>query len=69
MTPRTDFTAQRHRMVEEQLERRGLRDPRVLAAMRAVPREAFVPPEMAADAYADGTLPIGPLVGEEGWEW
>ena len=38
-----DFTARRHRMVEEQIERRGVRDPRVLAAMGRVPREAFVP--------------------------
>ncbi len=55
----SDFERLRHRMVEAQLERRGLRDPRVLAAMRAVPRESFVPPEMADEAYADGPLPIG----------
>lgn len=59
MTATPDFETLRHRMVEEQLERRDLRNPRVLAAMRAVPREAFVPPEMADEAYADGPLPIG----------
>lgn len=49
-------------MVKEQLERRGIRDPRVLEAMGAVPREAFVPPSDArspARAYADGALPAG----------
>jgi protein-L-isoaspartate(D-aspartate) O-methyltransferase len=55
----TDFTTLRQRMVEEQLARRGIRDLRVLEALRAVPREEFVPPEMADDAYADGPLPIG----------
>jgi protein-L-isoaspartate(D-aspartate) O-methyltransferase len=46
-------------MVETQLIARGLRDPAVLAAMRTVPREAFVPPELVARAYEDGPLPIG----------
>ncbi len=43
----------------EQLEARGIRDPLVLAAMRAVPRERFVPPDLAHQAYDDGALPIG----------
>jgi protein-L-isoaspartate(D-aspartate) O-methyltransferase len=43
----------------EQLEARGISDPLVLAAMRAVPRERFVPPDLARQAYADGALPIG----------
>jgi len=42
-----------------QLERRGIADPDVLAAMRAVPRERFVLPEMVGSAYEDGALPIG----------
>ena len=42
-----------------QLEARGIRDPEVLAAMRAVPRERFVPPDLARQAYDDGALPIG----------
>jgi protein-L-isoaspartate(D-aspartate) O-methyltransferase len=46
-------------MVELQLRRRGIRDERVLAAMETVPRELFVPPELRAQAYADGALPIG----------
>jgi protein-L-isoaspartate(D-aspartate) O-methyltransferase len=55
----THFETLRHLMVEHQLERRGIRDPLVLEAMRRVPREAFVPPELADEAYADGPLPIG----------
>jgi protein-L-isoaspartate(D-aspartate) O-methyltransferase len=46
-------------MVERQLRRRGITDERVLAAMGRVPREAFVPPELAAVAYDDAALPIG----------
>ncbi|HUQ44972.1 MAG TPA: protein-L-isoaspartate(D-aspartate) O-methyltransferase [Candidatus Limnocylindria bacterium] len=48
----------RAEMVSKQLERRGLRDPRVLAAMAAVPREAFVPGVPASVAYDDRALPI-----------
>jgi protein-L-isoaspartate(D-aspartate) O-methyltransferase len=47
----------RERMVARVAEE--VRDPRVLAAMRAVPRHEFVPPEMRRYAYADGALPIG----------
>lgn len=46
-------------MVRRQLRRRGISDERVLAAMGAVPREAFVPEESRRRAYADGALPIG----------
>ncbi|TAK11222.1 MAG: protein-L-isoaspartate(D-aspartate) O-methyltransferase [Anaerolineae bacterium] len=49
----------RARMVREQLAGRGIRDPRVLAVMGAVPRHVFVPPERRAKAYADQPLPIG----------
>jgi protein-L-isoaspartate(D-aspartate) O-methyltransferase len=49
----------RKRMVEEQIIARGIREPRVLAAMHAVPRHRFVPPDDLAWAYADGPLPIG----------
>ena len=49
----------RARMVERQLRRRGISDERVLEAMGRVPREAFVPPEIAAHAYDDAALPIG----------
>lgn len=51
--------ADRQAMVREQLERRDIRDPRVLEAMRAVPRHLFVPRHLQAVAYADGPLPIG----------
>lgn len=54
-----DFEAQRERMVREQIEERGVRDPRVLAAMRKVPRHEFVPPGLRGQAYADYPLPIG----------
>ncbi|WP_072392342.1 protein-L-isoaspartate(D-aspartate) O-methyltransferase [Hyphomicrobium sp. CS1GBMeth3] len=49
----------RERFVREQIEARGVRDPLVLAAMRKVPRERFVPEHQKADAYADSPLPIG----------
>lgn len=49
----------RRRMVEQQIERRGVRDERVLAAMREVPRHHFVGGRGLADAYADRALPIG----------
>ena len=45
-------------MVERQLRARGIRDERVLAAMRRVPREAFVPADLTSEAYRDGALPI-----------
>jgi len=53
-----DFPAARRAMVERQLKARGIKDARVLAAMSCVPREAFLPPELAAEAYDDGALPI-----------
>jgi len=53
-----DFALQRERMIKEQLEARGLRDPAVLAAMRGVPREEFVPLHLLGLAYKDGPLPI-----------
>jgi protein-L-isoaspartate(D-aspartate) O-methyltransferase len=54
-----DLTEARERMVVEQLERRGIADQRVIAAMRAVPRDRFIAPEFADNAYDDGPLPIG----------
>ncbi|CAO4152693.1 protein-L-isoaspartate(D-aspartate) O-methyltransferase [Methylorubrum thiocyanatum] len=51
--------AARARMVETQLIARGIRDAVLLDAMGRVGREAFVPAEFAAEAYADGPLPIG----------
>lgn len=49
----------RLRMVTEQLERRDIRDERVLDAMGQVPRHRFVPAEYAHHAYEDRPLPIG----------
>jgi protein-L-isoaspartate(D-aspartate) O-methyltransferase len=54
-----DFGRLRARMVTEQLEARGIRDPLTLAAMKAVPRHLFVPPASARDAYGDYPLAIG----------
>ena len=53
------YTYQRQRMVSEQIMARGVHDPRVLEALRQVPRHRFVPPEYADMAYSDGPLPIG----------
>jgi protein-L-isoaspartate(D-aspartate) O-methyltransferase len=54
-----DFRARRAEMVEQQIRQRGVTNPRVLDAMRAVPREQFVPQALASQAYDDGPLPIG----------
>ena len=48
----------RERMVERQVARRGVRSPVVLNAMRAVPREAFLPESLREFAYEDSPLPI-----------
>lgn len=54
-----DYSALQEQMVREQIERRGLKDPRLLEAFRRVPRHQFVPPAVRRDAYRDGPLPIG----------
>ncbi len=54
-----DFQKERIAMVEEQLRRRDIIDPRTLEAMAKVPRESFVPPEDRSEAYEDRPLPIG----------
>jgi len=54
-----DVSRARERMVEKQIAARGVRDQRVLDAMRRVPREAFVEPGFEEFAYEDGPLPIG----------
>jgi protein-L-isoaspartate(D-aspartate) O-methyltransferase len=46
-------------MVEYQIRQRGVRDPKVLSAMEAVPRDQFVPEDYVDAAYNDGPLPIG----------
>ena len=61
MSPMTalDFEALRKEMVDRQIAARGIRDERVLEALRMVPREAFVPERLAEFAYGDAPLPIG----------
>ena len=54
-----DIESTRARMVADQIEARGVSDPRVLAAMRAVPRHEFVPERWRESAYRDRPLPIG----------
>lgn len=54
-----NFTLARHNMVVEQLEQRGISDPRVLEAMEWVPRHEFVPHDLLGAAYQDRALPIG----------
>lgn len=53
------FSLHRKKMVEEQLAGRGIRDERVLAAIRKVPRHLFVPEAERAQSYQDNPLPIG----------
>jgi len=59
MDDMTASAAERERMVVDQLIGRDIRDQRVLAAMRTVPRHAFVPGDYRHLAYSDGPLPIG----------
>ncbi len=59
MAAQCTYDVLRERMVREQLIARGISDPRVLAAMRRVPRHEFVPSELRDRAYEDGPLPIG----------
>jgi protein-L-isoaspartate(D-aspartate) O-methyltransferase len=53
------YTVMRHRMVDTQIAPRGVSDPRVLAAMRRVPRHRFIPSHLWDQAYGDYPLPIG----------
>ncbi len=55
----SSFTLARELMVEEQIEQRGLHNPRLLEAFREVPRHVFVPEEYQYAAYDDHPLPIG----------
>ncbi|MEP6983727.1 MAG: protein-L-isoaspartate(D-aspartate) O-methyltransferase [Sphingomicrobium sp.] len=54
----TNFASEREEMVERQLRRRGITEPHILEAFRAVPREAFVSEAVAHLAYGDHPLPI-----------
>jgi protein-L-isoaspartate(D-aspartate) O-methyltransferase len=53
------FAAMRETMISTQIAARGVTDPRVLEAMRRVPRHRFVPEEYQKEAYEDYPLPIG----------
>jgi protein-L-isoaspartate(D-aspartate) O-methyltransferase len=53
------FEEQRIRMVADQIARRGIKDERVLDALRSVPRHVFVPSDQQHLAYIDAPLPIG----------
>lgn len=53
------YAALRERMVDQQIRARGVVDPRVLAAMRKVPRHLFIPQFLWDQAYNDYPLPIG----------
>jgi protein-L-isoaspartate(D-aspartate) O-methyltransferase len=54
----SDFTTLRERMVDRQIAARGLIEPRLLDAFRAVPREDFISGDYADYAYQDSPLPI-----------
>lgn len=54
-----DFSKARLKMVEEQIIARGIRDARVIAAMKKVPRHLFVEEALQSQAYNDHPLPIG----------
>jgi len=54
-----DFPKARQKMVEEQIIGRGIKDPRVIAAIRKVPRHLFVEEALQSQAYSDHPLPIG----------
>ncbi len=58
MTSPEDFDGQREHMVQEQIAKRGVRDPQVLHAMRTVPRHCFIPADQRTWAYSDGALRI-----------
>jgi protein-L-isoaspartate(D-aspartate) O-methyltransferase len=53
-----NLDVRREIMIEKDLKGRGIYDPEVLVAMREVPREEFVPAELAEQAYEDYPLPI-----------
>jgi protein-L-isoaspartate(D-aspartate) O-methyltransferase len=54
-----NYDKERNRMVEEQIVARGVKNERVLAVMRKVPRHEFLPEGIRSMAYADNALPIG----------
>jgi len=59
VAPAQDWEKARRAMVDDQIVARGIRDPRVIAVMREVPRHLFVPADVRGQSYADYPLPIG----------
>ena len=55
----TAFKQARNRLIKNYIEGRGISDPKVIAAMQAVPRHFFVPKNIVSQAYVDRALPIG----------
>lgn len=58
-TPALDFEEARLRMVDSQVRPNKVNDPRIIAAMRALPRERFLPPSLAGLAYVDEDVDLG----------
>jgi protein-L-isoaspartate(D-aspartate) O-methyltransferase len=54
-----DYSRERIEMVTDQIERRGIMDPRLLAVLRKVPRHEYIPQKELISAYSDSPLPIG----------
>src|SRR5487761_533200 len=54
-----DFADARARMVDSQVRPNKVTDPRILHAMRTLPRERFLPPALAPLAYSDDDVPLG----------
>ena len=59
LTAEDEMVRQREQMVERQLQARNIGNPRVLEAMRKVPRHLFMPVEVRRYAYGDSPVPIG----------
>src|SRR5215475_13740034 len=60
----SDYTVQRERMVRDLIAARGIKDERVLAALRKIPRHLFVKDHLRAQTYGDHALPIGTNSGQ-----
>ena len=54
-----DFADARNRMVDSQVRPNKVTDPRIIAAMRSIPRELFLSPSLRACAYIDEDIPLG----------
>ncbi len=59
MDPAQAFAEARNNMVDSQIRPNKVNDPRIIAAMRRLPRERFLPPQLAALAYVDEDVPLG----------